>query len=128
MERLILLTGASGYIGSRLLPLLEEGGCAVRCLAREPARVVTRKATTEIVVGDCLDEASLTAAMEGVDQAFYLVHSMAAGAGFSARDRTAAANFGRVAARAGVRRIIYLGGLGDDRNPLSTHLQSRVET
>src|SRR4051794_1989441 len=124
----ILLTGASGYVGSRLLRMLEEGGCAVRCLARQPARVVTRRATTEVVPGDCLDEASLTAAMTGVEQAFYLVHSMAAGPGFTDRDRTAAANFGRAAARAGVRRIIYLGALGDDRDPLSTHLQSRVET
>jgi lipocalin/uncharacterized protein YbjT (DUF2867 family) len=128
MAGLILLSGASGYIGSRLLRMLEDDGCAVRCLARQPARVVTRRPTTEVVSGDCLDETSLTGAMKGVDQAFYLVHSMATGPGFSALDRTAAANFGRAAARAGVRRIIYLGGLGDDRNPLSTHLQSRVET
>jgi len=128
MPGLILLTGASGYIGSRLLRVLEEGGCAVRCLASQPARVVTRRKSTEVVLGDCLDETSLTAAMRGVDQAFYLVHSMAAGSGFTALDRIAAANFGRAAARAGVGRIIYLGGLGDDRAPLSAHLQSRVET
>ena len=128
MAGLILLTGATGYIGSRLLRVLEEGGCAVRCLARQPGRVAAGRATTEVVSGDCLDEASLDAAMTGVDQAYYLVHSMASGPLFAARDREAAANFGRAAARAGVRRIIYLGGLGEDRGSLSTHLKSRLET
>jgi len=128
MAETILLTGATGYIGSRLLRVLEEGGCAVRCLARRPERVAPGRATTEVVAGDCLDEASLVAAMDGVDQAYYLVHSMVSGPGFAARDRRAAANFGRAAARAGVRRIIYLGGLGEDRDSLSTHLKSRLET
>jgi lipocalin/uncharacterized protein YbjT (DUF2867 family) len=128
MAALILLTGASGYIGSRLLRVLEEGGCAVRCLARQPQRVSAGRATTEIVAGDCLDEASLDAALKGVGQAYYLVHSMASGSVFAARDREAAANFGRAAARAGVRRIIYLGGLGADQDSLSTHLKSRLET
>ena len=128
MASLILLTGASGYIGGRLLRLLEEGGCAVRCLARHPERVVAGRSTTEVVAGDCLDEASLCAAMRGVDQAFYLVHSMASGPDFAARDREAAGNFGRAARAAGVRRIIYLGGLGEDPGSLSTHLRSRRET
>jgi lipocalin/uncharacterized protein YbjT (DUF2867 family)/ligand-binding SRPBCC domain-containing protein len=128
MAATILLTGASGYVGSRLLRVLEEGGCEVRCLAREPGRVAARRATTDVVVGDCLDEASLVAAMDGIDQAYYLVHSMASGPGFAALDRRAASNFGRAAARAGVRRIIYLGGLGDSPDSLSTHLKSRMET
>ncbi|HSL21039.1 MAG TPA: DUF2867 domain-containing protein, partial [Vicinamibacterales bacterium] len=128
MAAMILLTGASGYIGSRLLRVLEEGGCAVRCLARRPERIAAARATTEVVSGDCLDEASLVTAMDGVDQAYYLVHSMASGPGFAALDRQAAANFGRAAARGGVRRIVYLGGLGDDPQSLSTHLKSRVET
>ena len=128
MAETILLTGASGYIGSRLLRVLEEGGCAVRCLARQPGRVVPGRATTEVVAGDCLDEASLVAAMDGVDQAYYLVHSMASGPGFAALDREAAAKFGRAAARAGVRRILYLGGLSDAPDSLSTHLKSRLET
>jgi lipocalin/uncharacterized protein YbjT (DUF2867 family) len=90
--------------------------------------VAAGRATTEVVSGDCLDAASLDAAMTGVDQAFYLVHSMASGARFAALDREAAANFGRAARRAGVRRIIYLGGLTDDAHSLSSHLKSRVET
>jgi uncharacterized protein YbjT (DUF2867 family) len=124
----ILLTGATGYVGGRLLRVLEEGGLAVRCLARHPDRVVARRGDTEVVAGDCLDEPSLTAAFTGVSQAFYLVHSMASGSSFAERDREAAANFGRAARRAGVRRIIYLGGLGDYTDSLSTHLKSRVET
>src|SRR5690349_8441029 len=125
---MLLLTGASGYIGSRLLRRLEEDGYAVRCVARRPARITAGLPTTEVVAGDCLDEASLVAAMDGVDQAYYLVHSMASGRGFATLDREAAANFGRAAARAGVRRIIYLGGLGDAPDSLSAHLRSRMET
>jgi lipocalin/uncharacterized protein YbjT (DUF2867 family)/ligand-binding SRPBCC domain-containing protein len=111
-----------------LLRDLEAGEYTVRCLARQPARVAASRSTTEVVIGDCLDAASLDAAMRGVDQAFYLVHSMATGASFAALDREAAAKFGRAARRAGVRRIIYLGGLADDADSLSTHLKSRVET
>jgi uncharacterized protein YbjT (DUF2867 family) len=128
MAALTLLTGASGYIGSRLLRVLEEDGCVMRCLARQPAGVAAERPTTEVVQGDCLDEASLDAAIQGVDQAYYLVHSMASGSVFAARDREAAANFGRAARRAGLGRIIYLGGLADDADSLSTHLKSRVET
>jgi len=124
----ILLTGATGYVGGRLLRALEAGGRAVRCLARQPAKVTPGAAATEIVAGDCLDEASLDRALAGIDCAYYLVHSMASGAQFAAIDRQAAANFGRAAARAGVRRIIYLGGLSDDTRPLSAHLRSRAET
>jgi uncharacterized protein YbjT (DUF2867 family)/ligand-binding SRPBCC domain-containing protein len=125
---MILLTGASGYVGSRLLRVLEENGRAVRCLARRPAAVAAGRPSTEVVAGDCLDEASLVAAMKGIDQAYYLVHSMASGHGFAGLDRQAAANFGRAAASAGVRRIIYLGGLGDAPESLSPHLKSRMET
>lgn len=124
----ILLTGASGYVGGRLLPLLEERGHRVRCLARRP-EVVRQKAgqATEVVQGDVLDRSSLDAAMRGVDVAFYLVHSMGASGSFEEADRRGARNFGEAAQSAGVRRIIYLGGLGSDEETLSPHLSSRQE-
>jgi uncharacterized protein YbjT (DUF2867 family) len=124
----ILLTGATGYIGGRLLRRLEEGGRRVRCIARHPVRLSGTGPNTEVVEGDCLDEASLDRALDGVHSAFYLVHSMGRQSDFAHVDRRAAENFGRAAARAGVRRIIYLGGLIDNEGPLSTHLKSRVET
>jgi uncharacterized protein YbjT (DUF2867 family) len=128
MNTTVLLTGATGYIGGRLLRRLEEGGRAVRCLVRQASPLNATDPETEIVQGDCLDEASIDRAMEGVHTAYYLVHSMAHGADFADVDRRAAANFGRAAARAGVRRIVYLGGLTDTTAPLSAHLKSRVET
>ncbi len=124
----VLLTGATGYIGGRLLRRLEEDGRTVRCLARDPGKVRATRPTTTAVRGDCLDEASLGPALEGVDTAYYLVHSMASGSQFAQLDRRAAANFGRAAARAGVRRIIYLGGLTGESASLSAHLRSRAET
>ncbi len=124
----VLLTGATGYIGGRLLPRLEESGRIVRCLARRPESVIPGSATTEVVRGDCLDEASLDRAFAGVHSAYYLVHSLAAGSDFAELDRRAAANVARAAARAGVRRIIYLGGLAESINALSPHLKSRAET
>jgi uncharacterized protein YbjT (DUF2867 family) len=125
---LILLTGASGYVGGRLLPLLEERGHHVRCLARRP-EVVRQKAgpATEVVRGDVLDRSSLDTAMHGVDVAYYLVHSMGSSGSFEEADRRGARNFGQAAEAAGVRRIIYLGGLGSDEEALSPHLSSRQE-
>jgi uncharacterized protein YbjT (DUF2867 family) len=90
--------------------------------------VAATRSTTEVVAGDCLDEASLEGAFSGVRTAYYLVHSMGAGRNFAELDRRAACNFGRAAARAGVQRIIYLGGLSDDVGSSSKHLQSRAET
>lgn len=127
-ERIVLVTGATGYIGGRLLRTLEEAGRPVRCLARHPEKVVVTRDSTEVVRGDCLDPASLGRAMAGVETAYYLVHSMAAGTRFAELDKQAATNFGEAAARAGVQRIIYLGGLADDRSSLSLHLKSRAET
>jgi uncharacterized protein YbjT (DUF2867 family) len=124
----VLLTGASGYVGGRLLPRLEQRGLAVRCLARQPEFLAPRVAAgTEVVAGDALRAETLPAAFEGVDTAFYLIHSMgnAGGPGFEEQDLRAAQNFGRAARAAGVRRIVYLGGLGDERAPLSPHLRSR---
>ena len=128
MNDTVLLTGATGYIGGRLLRRLEENGCTVRCLARHPERVHATKATTTIARGDCLDESSLGPAFAGVQVAYYLVHSMIAGPDFAALDRRAAENFGRAAARAGVRRIIYLGGLIESTATASAHLKSRAES
>jgi len=124
----ILLTGATGYVGGRLLRAIEDGGQAVRCLARRPGEVAATRSTTGVVPGDCLDEASLEGAFSGVRVAYYMVHSMGAGRHFAELDRQAASNFGRAAARAGVQRIIYLGGLSDDVGSLSKHLRSRAET
>lgn len=129
-ERVILLTGATGYIGGRLVPRLLEAGCQVRCLVRDPARLQGRPwlQRVEVVVGDCLRAETLAAAMEGVGVAYYLVHSMGAGQDFGNRDALAAANFAATARTAGVQRIIYLGGLGDPASGLSEHLRSRQET
>ena len=124
----ILVTGATGYIGGRLLHRLEDDGLAVRCLARRPERVRTSASRTEVVRGDCLEPASLTPAMAGIDVAYYLVHSMATGSAFAELDRRAATNFGVAAAGAGVRRIVYLGGLVNEDAALSEHLKSRSET
>jgi uncharacterized protein YbjT (DUF2867 family) len=123
----ILLTGATGYVGGRLLRRLEGSGRQVRCLTRRPAALATRVADgTEVVAGDVLDAASLRRAMDGVEAAYYLVHSMETSTKFEALDRTAARNFAEAARAAGVRRIVYLGGLGSgDR--LSPHLASRQE-
>ena len=124
----ILLTGASGYVGGRLLSLLERDGYRVRCLARNPAMLRQRThPATEVVAGDVLDRASLDAALTGVDAAYYLVHSMGSAGSFEEADRQAALNFGDAAKAAGVRRIVYLGGLGDDHEALSAHLRSRQE-
>ena len=128
MDERILLTGATGYIGGRLRRRFEEGGRAVRCLARQPTQLGDTEASTEVVQGDCLDGASLDRALAGVHSAYYLVHSMAGGSDFAEVDRRAADAFGRAAARAGVRRIIYLGGLADDTGSRSAHLKSRAET
>jgi len=126
----VLLTGASGYVGGRMLPRLEERGFAVRCLARRPQFLARRLGPdTEVVEGDLLREETLAGALEGVHTAFYLVHSMGSAdrAGFEAQDRRAAENFGRAACAAGVRRIVYLGGLGEEGADLSPHLRSRHE-
>lgn len=123
-----LLTGATGYIGGRLLKRLERDGSAVRCLCRHPEALGWRVAPGTVVVqGDLLEPASLDAAFSGVDTAFYLVHSMNSGEEFEAEERRAAHNFAVAARKAGVRRIIYLGGLAHGAG-LSAHMRSRVET
>lgn len=124
----ILLTGATGYIGRQLLALLEQREVAVRCLARSPEKLQGQVArTTEIAQGDVLDRESLDAALEGITTAYYLVHLMASSADFEEQDRQAAETFVAAARDADVKRIIYLGGLGEDGPGLSAHLRSRHE-
>ena len=128
-SRLILVTGATGYVGGRLVGRLLDAGYRVRCLARDPDRLRDRDwPGVEILRGDVLDAASLPPVLDGVTDAYYLVHSMAAGPEFLEQDRRAAAAFRDAAAAAGVRRIIYLGGLAHEVQRLSRHLQSRIET
>ncbi len=126
----VLVTGATGYIGGRLVPRLLDEGYRVRVLARGAARVRSRSWAdqVEVVEGDALDRETLSQALAGVDSAYYLIHSMAGGAGFHELDVDAARLFGSAAREAGVRRIVYLGGLGDPRADLSQHLRSRQET
>ncbi len=125
----VLLTGVSGYVGGRLIPLLQKQGTPVRCLGRDPDKLRSHVGpTTEVVKGDVLDRRSLDEALHGIDTAYYLVHLMSGSKDFEREDREAASNFAGAAKQAGVRRIIYLGGLGDDADPkLSPHLRSRHE-
>ena len=126
-RRLVLLTGATGYVGGRLLHALEATGHRVRCLSRHPNALSQRVAqTTEVVKGDALDAASLATSMVGVHAAYYLVHSMASANSFEEEDRCAAHAFAAAARDAGVQRIVYLGGLGSG-SELSAHLRSRQE-
>jgi len=125
---LILLTGASGYIGGRLLPSLEKQGYRLRCLARHPEILKPKVGpSTEVVAGDVLDRQSLDSALRGVDVAYYMVHSMQSTGSFEDTDRQAARNFGAAAKAAGVKGLIYVGGLGSDEEELSAHLRSRHE-
>jgi nucleoside-diphosphate-sugar epimerase len=122
-----LVTGASGYIGGRLVPALLEEGHRVRCLARTPAKLRDHPwaPDVEVVGGDVTDTGDLRAALRGVDVAYYLVHALGSGPDFEETDRRAARAFGAEARRAGVRRIVYLGGLTPEGVPerdLSPHL------
>ena len=127
-QKLVLLTGATGYVGGRLLKALEESEFQLRCLARRPELLRPRVSSkTEVVKGDVLERSSLVPAMDGVKIAFYLIHSMGSTGSFEENDRIAAQNFGEIAKEVGVDRIIYLGGLGNDKEILSSHLRSRHE-
>jgi uncharacterized protein YbjT (DUF2867 family) len=123
----VLLTGATGYVGGRLLRKLEESGRPVRCMVRRPETLSGRAAEqTEVLYGDILDPDSLNEALACVTTAYYLVHSMAESGPFAGADRRGAENFAAAARKSGVSRIVYLGGLGAERD-LSTHLESRHE-
>jgi len=127
MIGLVLVTGTTGYVGGRLRRRLEEQGRPLRCLVRRQEGLASQvRAGTEVVVGDVLEPQTLGPAFAGVENAYYLIHSMGSGLDFEELDRAAARNFGEAARRAGMRRIIYLGGLGHGRD-LSPHLRSRHE-
>jgi uncharacterized protein YbjT (DUF2867 family) len=124
---LILVTGATGYVGGRLVPRLLEMGYRVRCLVRDPARLQGRpwSRAVEVAAGDVLQPQNLAPLLQGVSSAYYLIHSMKGGSNYSDRDLNAAENFSVAAHLAGVERIIYLGGLAKDDTDLSEHLRSR---
>ncbi|MEO8274165.1 MAG: NAD(P)H-binding protein, partial [Chloroflexota bacterium] len=125
----ILIVGASGYVGGRLVPLLAARGHDLVLTSRDARPLAARFPEARVVAADLLDPGTLAPALEGVELAYYLAHSMGAGEGaFAARDRQAAHDFAQAAAGAGVSRIVYLGGLGDDTADLSRHLASRHET
>src|SRR6476660_2485780 len=127
-----LVTGATGYIGGRLIERLRAEGRPVRAMARRPERFAPLDGVTA-VHGDVISGSGLEAALDGAETAYYLIHSMEpanptdANGGFGTRDRLAAENFSRAAAAAGVERIVYLGGIVPGGTSLSPHLASRLE-
>ncbi|MFC7205000.1 NAD(P)H-binding protein [Haloferax namakaokahaiae] len=122
----VLVTGATGFVGEHLVPALSAAGHDVVAFVRDRTQYVAPEGV-EVVEGDLLDSATLEHAMDGVEAAYYLVHSMRSGGDFEARDRLAARNFVAAADAAGVERVVYLGGLGEERDRLSAHLRSRRE-
>jgi len=124
----VLVTGATGFVGGRLVSALLSEGHEVTVLVRDVAAYHAEHPTdgVRIVEGDLLEPGSFDDAVD-VDAAYYLVHSMRAGSDFAERDRRAARNFERAASAAGVSRVVYLGGLGEERDQLSSHLRSRRE-
>jgi uncharacterized protein YbjT (DUF2867 family) len=125
--RRVLVTGATGYVGGRLVDKLIQSGYAVRVLVRSPARARRQQWSdaVEMVVGDVLDAETLTPAFEGCDAAYHLVHAMGTGRNFDESEARAAENVRDAAAASGLSRIVYLGGIGDDTGELSVHLASR---
>ena len=121
----VLVTGITGYVGSLMVPRLEREGHRVRGFAREPDRVI---ADVPVIAGDAISGDGLERALDGIDVAYFLIHSMEPGAGdpFASRERMAAERFAAAAGAAGVRRIVYLGGLVPHGGPRSSHLASRM--
>jgi uncharacterized protein YbjT (DUF2867 family) len=130
MPKLILVTGASGYIASRLIPQLLERGYSIRTFARRSQRLQSRSwfDQVEVAEGDVMNPSTLEPALVGVDTAYYLIHNMASGRGYTERELEGARNFARAAENAGIQHIIYLGGLADPQQHIAPHMRSRIET
>ena len=130
-DTLVLVTGANGFIASRLIPRMLAQGYRVRALARRPERLAGRSwlPRVEVCAGSTTGPESLAAALDGVHTAFYLIHSMSSGRGYTEVEKESAAKFARAAEAAGVQHIIYLGGLADPNDPrIAPHMRSRIET
>jgi uncharacterized protein YbjT (DUF2867 family) len=129
-KKLILVTGATGYIASKLIPELLDQGYAVRCLVRQSLRLKSRTwfPHVKVIQGDVMDPPTLAPAMEGVQTAYYLIHNMSSGQGYTSLELNGAQNFARAAEQAGVEHIIYLGGLADPERKISSHMRSRIDT
>jgi len=129
-EKLVLVTGATGYVGGCLVPRLLEKGYRVRVLVRDPARLSGRTwlAQVDVVVGDILSPHILKQAMQGISTTYYLVHNMASGGNYVEKEINSARNFVSAAGVAGVEHIIYLGGLADPDDDLGLHMRSRIQT
>lgn len=127
---LILVTGATGYIASLLIPQLLEKGYRVRAMARHPERLRARDwfSRVEMCTGDVTDPATLPGVLNGVHTAYYLIHNMSSGHGYTARELEGARNFALAAEQAGLEHIIYLGGLADPEQHIAPHMRSRIET
>jgi len=127
---LILVTGATGYIASRLIPRLLDSGCRVRCLARDPLRLRGRSwfHQVDILQADVTTPSTLPRSLDGVNAAYYLIHNMSSGRGYTSRELDGARNFASAAQEAGVEHIIYLGGLADPEQHIAPHMRSRIET
>ena len=130
MSEIVLVTGATGYIGGLLIPKLIERGIHVRALARNRERIRLRRwyEQVDIAEGDVLQPAALLSALDGVHTAYYLIHNMSNGRGYTYLETRAAENFVRAAEQAGVQHIIYLGGLADTDKKVSYHMASRINT
>ena len=130
MDKLILVTGATGYIASRLIPRLLDSGYRVRALARDPRRLQAQSwfNKIDIIQADVTTPPTLAQALDGVDTAYYFIHNMSYGHGYTALELDAARNFAEAAQEAGVRHIIYLGGLADPDGHIAPHMHSRIET
>lgn len=130
MPSLILVTGATGYIASRLIPQLLDRGYQIRALARQPQRLKNKNwfPQVSVIQGDVMEPSTLAPAFKDVDIAYYLIHNMASGHGYTERELEGARNFAFAAEAAGVQHIIYLGGLADEEQHIAPHMRSRIET